>query len=150
MMTDDCTDPGRSTRITRVPALRRIGFATGVSWVRGAVQLPNACCATLRASAGVMSPTMSSVAADGAYMVRCQFTTSSRVSALIVASVPADGRENGAVLSNAARMKASAARPAVRACACWYAANAWFFTLMNSVAGKLADVTVLAARVIAC
>src|SRR5712671_1908181 len=94
---DDCTDPGRSTRITRVPALCLIGFITGAIAARVAVQLPNACSATERASTGVMSPTRSNVAALGAYIVRCQLTTSSRVSAPILASVPVEGRENGAV-----------------------------------------------------
>ena len=101
-----------------VPVLVRIGFDTGPSVARVLVQLPNARCATDRASAGVMSPTRSSVAADGANIVRCQLTTSSRVRPLIVASVPAAGRENGAVSSKAARMKASDARPDARAWAC--------------------------------
>ena len=97
MMIDDCTEAGRSTRITLVPALGRIGFSTGASAERVAVQLPYACCATERASAGVRSPTSRSVAADGAYIVRCQLSTSSRVSGAIVAGVPLAGRENGAV-----------------------------------------------------
>src|SRR6476661_1516800 len=111
----DCTDPGRSTRITRVPLLVRTGFATAPVAARVPLHDPNACCATYLASAGVMSPTRSNVEADGAYIVRCQFTTSSRVSALIDAMVPLGGLENGAVESNAARTKASLASPFVRA-----------------------------------
>src|SRR3954471_14507709 len=111
----DCTEPGRSTRITRVPLPACTGFATGPVAARVALHEPNACCATDLASAGVISPTMSSVAADGAYIERCQFTTSSRVSALIDAIVPLGGLENGAVESNAARTKASLASPLVRA-----------------------------------
>src|SRR5437868_14696129 len=103
MRIDDCTDPGRSTRITLAPVFLRMGFATGVIGARVALHAPNACCATERASAGVMSPTRSSVDAAGAYIVRCQLTTSSRVNASIVANVPVRGRENGAALSNAAR-----------------------------------------------
>src|SRR5687768_17621907 len=118
MITDDCTEPGRSTRMILVPELGRIGFWTSVSGVRVAVQLPYACCAIERASAGVNAPTNNSVAADGAYMVRCQLTTSSRVRAVIVAGVPLGGRENGAVLSKAARRNASEASPAVRARVC--------------------------------
>src|SRR5450759_5974528 len=114
-MIDDCTEPGRSIRITLVPVLGLTGFVTAGSAARLALHPPHACCATVLASAGEMSPTNSSVAADGANIVRCQLTTSSRVSPPIVARLPLAGREKGAVLSNAARMNASAASPAVRA-----------------------------------
>src|ERR1700693_2431819 len=98
MIIDDCTEPGRSIRMTLVPELARIGFSTGVIAVRAAVQPPYDCCAIERASAGDRSPTNRSVAADGANIVRCQLVTSSRVSAPIVDGVPLAGRENGAVL----------------------------------------------------
>src|ERR1700693_5299907 len=101
--------------MTLVRELARIGFSTGVTAVRVAVQLPYACCAIERASAGDRSPTRSSVTADGANIVRCHLITSSRVSAPMVDGVPLAGRENGAVLSKAARTNASDARPAVRA-----------------------------------
>src|SRR3981081_749552 len=89
-----------------------MGFSIGVAPVREAIQLPYACCAIVRASAGDKSPTRRSVAADGANIVRCQLITSSRVSAPIVDGVPLAGRENGAVLSKAAPTNAWNARPA--------------------------------------
>src|ERR1700682_4507801 len=118
MIMDDCTEPGRSIRMTLVPELARIGFSTGLSAVRVAFQLPYASSAIERASAGDRSPTRRSVAADGANIVRCQLSTSSRVSAPIVDGVPLAGREKGAVLSKAARTNASDASPAVRAWVC--------------------------------
>src|SRR2546423_1486557 len=101
--------------MTLVPELARIGLSTGVIPTRVAVQLPYACCAIERASAGERSPTRRSVATDGANIVRCQLITSSRVIAPIVDGVPLAGREYGAVLSKAARTNASDARPDVRA-----------------------------------
>ncbi len=62
----DCTEPGRSIRITRVPVTGRSALAGGGPRRAVPRQAPNASVASRRASSAPTSPTRSSVVVAGA------------------------------------------------------------------------------------
>src|SRR4026208_1607927 len=94
-MIDDCTEPGRSTRMIRGAVTERILFFSGASVGADAFQEPKVFSTSARAAAIVMSPTSITVVLRGEYIVRCQLITSSRVKASSEAFVPPPTREYG-------------------------------------------------------
>src|SRR4029079_10843079 len=94
-MIDDCTEFGRSTRITRVNGTARTLFASGASVGAGVFHLPRLDSTSDFAAASVMSPTNITVVFFGEYIDLCHAITSSSVSFSSDAFVPPLNREYG-------------------------------------------------------